>query len=236
MLAEAGLAASRPLDQNGAMQRELEPEVMDDAEEAREYDAMDHGVPNAAFVERLAELGVSGCALDLGCGPGQIPLLACDRIADLTVTAVDLAESMLERARAHLARRPDLASRVRFERVDAKRLPYPDAHFDAVFSNTVLHHVAEPRGFLSEAARVLRPGGALLIRDLFRPDTPGRALELVARHAAQASPAQRELLRASLHAALTPEELGAEAAAVGLADAEVVIDSDRHMSLQRARS
>ena len=49
------------------MERELEPEFMDDAAEASSYDAMDHSLPNSAFVDRLVELGASGLILDLGC-------------------------------------------------------------------------------------------------------------------------------------------------------------------------
>lgn len=214
------------------MERELEPEVMDDADEAREYDAMDHGAVNEAFVERLIALGVRGRNLDLGTGPGQIPILLCQRRADVEVLGVDLAGSMLELARTRAARHPELAARLRFERGDVSHLPCPDAHFDGVFSNTVLHHLPDPRSLLAEAARVLRPGGALLIRDLRRPETPERAMKLVRLHAAEASAAQQELLRASLHAALTPDELRHAADAVGLAAAELRIDTDRHMSLE----
>ena len=74
----------------------------------------------------------------------------------------------------------------------------------------------------------------LLIRDLFRPPTPERALELVSEHAAGESEYNRELFRASLHAALTRDELRAVADASGLSHAEIAIDSDRHMSLQLA--
>ena len=59
---------------------------------------------------------------------------------------------------------------------------------------------------LREAWRVRAPEGALLIRDLFRPATPERALALVEQHAGEADAEQRALFRASLHAALTPEE------------------------------
>ena len=79
---------------------------------------------------------------------------------------------------------------------------------------------------------MLRPGGALLIRDLFRPATAKRVEELVSRHAADATPAQRALFRDSLHAALTPEELRRAADAAGLEQAQLVIDTDRHVSLQ----
>ena len=83
--------------------------------------------------------------------------------------------------------------------------------------------------------RLLAPGGVLLIRDLFRPPTPERALELVGLHAAGETEYQRELFRASLHAAFEPDELRAIAREAGLAGVELVLDSDRHMSLQCRR-
>jgi len=215
------------------MDRILENEVMDSAAEAEEYDAMDHAEPNAAFVERLAELGARGRMLDLGTGPGSIPLLVCARIPDCTVLGVDLADSMLAIAEARLLASP-FAERVEFRRADVKALPFEDASFDAVFSNTILHHIPEPADMLREARRVLAPGGALLIRDLYRPPSPERAGELVALHAADAGPRQRELFRASLGAALTCAELRILADGCGLAAAEIVLDSDRHMSLQIA--
>lgn len=215
------------------LERILEPEVMDDADEAASYDAMDHDVPNRAFVQRLIELGIGRCdnALDLGTGPGDIPILLCGQVAGVKVTATDLASSMLDLAQEKV-NEADLAERIELLHMDAKALDLADDSFDAVFSNTILHHLPEPALMLAEAARVLRPGGLLLIRDLYRPaDTAGLAA-LVAEHAAGCDDAQRKLFADSLHAALTPDELRALADAHGLADAKIVIDTDRHMSLQ----
>lgn len=213
------------------MQRELEPEVMDTAEEADDYDSMDHSGPNEAFVARLFELGARGRMLDIGTGPGHIPVLVCERDPECTVVAIDLARHMLDHAERHRAASPH-AARIELRVADAKGLDFADASFDTVFSNTILHHIPDPRPFVREAARVLRPGGVLLIRDLYRPPTPERAAELVAQHAGDATPRQQELFRASLHAALEPGELRAMVAELGLSGAEVVIDTDRHMSLQ----
>ncbi len=214
------------------MERELEPEYMDTVEEATSYDAMDHSLPNEAFVDRLIELGAQGRMLDLGCGPGHIPPLIAARIEEARIVGLDAAGTMLEIAERRRLESPH-ADRIEYRLADAKTLPFGDSEFDCVMSNTVLHHIPDPLPFLGEAARVLKPGGVLLIRDLFRPETPERARELVARHAADAAPDQQELFRASLHAALSPAELRDFADRAGLADCAIVLDSDRHMSLQR---
>ena len=64
--------------------------------------------------------------------------------------------------------------------MDAKGLNFADGEFDTVFSNTILHHIPDPRPFLREARRVLRPGGTLLVRDLFRPPSREQLEALVA--------------------------------------------------------
>lgn len=213
------------------MDRVLEPEIMDTPEEAATYEEMDHREVNQAFVARLVALGARGRMLDIGTGPGDIPLIAVDQIADATVVAIDLAPRMLALAERRRAASPH-GDRVELRLADAKALDFEDASFDAVFSNTILHHLADPRPLLREARRVLRPGGVLLVRDLYRPPNPTRVAELVALHAASASEYGRELFRASLCAALTPSELRAVADESGLTDARLVVDTDRHMSLQ----
>ncbi|MEX2671557.1 MAG: methyltransferase domain-containing protein [Phycisphaeraceae bacterium] len=219
--------------------RVLETEVMDTVDEAESYAAMDHTEGNAAFVERVVQLGgerigeAEGWVLDLGTGPGDIPLMLCERIKGLKVLGVDASWEMLRLAqqRRHAAP-PSLAKRMLFQLADVKALPLLAGNFDAVICNTILHHIPEPQQLLREAARVLRPGGLLLIRDLFRPESQERLQELVDLHAAENTPHQRQMFRDSLHAALTPDELRTLADANGLRHAEIVIDSDRHMSLQ----
>ena len=206
--------------------RVLEPEVMDTVDVALAYETMDHSGPNAAVVGRLAELGAGGLMLDLGCGPGHIPMAVCERFADARVLGVDLSFEMLGLAAARPHERVSLLA------ADIKRLPFPSHVFDTVYSNTTLHHLPDPRPFLAEAWRVLKPGGVLLIRDLYRPATIERRDELVNTYAAENTPLQRQLLSDSLAAALTPEELLTAARSVGIDRAEVTIDSDRHMTLQ----
>lgn len=212
-----------------------ETEVMDDREEAAAYDAMDHTQPNMAFVERLLELGIDACpkALDLGTGPGDIPIMLCGPTQNVSIFAVDLAQSMLDLAQRKIEL-AGLGKRITLAQIDVKALNLPDDSFDAVFSNTILHHLPEPATMLAEAARVLKPGGLLLIRDLYRPESIEQLNSLVDQHAGDCDAEQRKLFADSLHAALTPDELRALANANGLSDCEIVIDTDRHVSLQRA--
>ncbi len=216
------------------LERILEPEVMDNPSEATSYDAMDHAAPNAAFVDRLFELGIDrpGLVLDLGTGPGDIPILLCQRSAEVEVVAVDLAQSMLDLAVSKVDA-AGLGERVELRRMDVKALDLPDNSFDAVVSNTILHHLPDPITMLHEAARVLRPGGLVLIRDLYRPEDRDELDRLVAEHAADCDDDQRRLFAESLHAALTPEEFAELATQAGFGGSEIVVDSDRHMSLQR---
>ena len=208
---------------------------MDSAEDALAYDAMDHAQPNDAFVDRLLELGTAGTMLDLGTGPGHIPLLVCRRLETATVLGIDLSEQMLAIARRRLSA-SSVSGRVRFKTANVGRLPYGGHHFDTVFSNAILHHLADPRPFLAEANRVLRPGGVLLVRDLFRPPDAATLDHLVETYADGCDAHQQGLFRASLHAALTPDELRSLTEEVLLDDTELVVDTDRHMSLQRRAS
>lgn len=213
----------------------LEPEVMDTAAEAESYDAMDHSGPNEAFVQRLLELGARGRVLDVGCGPGHIALMLATMHPEVEVLGVDLSSHMLRIAEEH-REVSSHADRVSFQKADAKGLPFPDASFDTVCSNTILHHIPDPLPFLRECWRVLKPGGAFLVRDLFRPASVPEIYALVRKHAGAETAAAQELFRASLNAALRPDELRAAAAAAGLVGVELVVDTDRHMSLQRSAS
>ena len=215
------------------LDRTLEPEVMDTVDDARDYDAMDHAAPNRAFVDRLKQLGARGYMLDLGTGPGHIPIMIAQEIAEAKVMAVDLSKNMLELAKKKLAA-TTLGDRVDFELADVKDLPFEDHVFDTVFSNTILHHIPEPIAMLREAWRVLKPGGLLLIRDLYRPSDEKALDALVKQHAGTEGEHAQRMFRESLCAALTPDELREVAKHAGMEGGEVVFDTDQHMSLQRA--
>ena len=97
--------------------RVLEPEVMDTAEEAADYDAMDHRAVNGAFcIDFLEAAGRRKISriLDVGTGTALIPIDLCGRAPAVRVVAIDLAEHMLARARENV-RTANLESRISLE-------------------------------------------------------------------------------------------------------------------------
>jgi SAM-dependent methyltransferase len=100
--------------------------------------------------------------IDVGCGPGNL-LFRIPNIATLgEVVGTDISEGVLSFAR-HRAQHLNLPN-AKFVRASACSLPLPDAHFDVVVSNMVLHLVGDWRQALTEMRRVLRPGGRAIIQ------------------------------------------------------------------------
>jgi ubiquinone/menaquinone biosynthesis C-methylase UbiE len=210
--------------------RVLEPEAMDTAEEAHDYDAMDHSGVNERFVtDFLAAHGPcrSGEILDVGTGPARIPIALASADPNARVVGIDLTQHMLIRARENVAS-AGLTERIRLEPADAKGLSYSSGTFEAVLSNTIAHHIPDPAPALGEMARVVAPGGTLLIRDLARPESLDEVAHLVQTYAGNEAPAARALFEASLHAALTLAEVRDMVQALGLPSSGVTMTSDRH--------
>lgn len=107
------------------MDRELERKVMDGPLLADADESFDHSEPNTAFVRCLLDLGATGRMLDIGTGPGEIPLLASEKMPTAMVIGIDLSRLILKIARRQLAEAS--ADRVAFVLADAKRLPFADA-------------------------------------------------------------------------------------------------------------
>lgn len=223
--------------------RRLEPEVMDTVEDAHDYDSMDHSAVNRVFVDDLLafanECGWRGRlfdaqrplnVLDVGTGTALIPIELCRREVACHITAIDLAAEMLKLADINIAR-ANFSNCIQAKQIDAKHMPYAAGAFDAVISNSIVHHIPEPRAVFSEMRRVLRPSGVLFIRDLLRPQSLAEVDHLVATYAGRENSHSQQLFRDSLHAALSLSEVRELAVEVGIAASAVQQTSDRHWSL-----
>ena len=207
---------------------------MDAPAQARAYADTDFSAANRLFVELFRQLwptGFGGRALDLGCGPGDIPLRLARAFPDATIDAVDGAEAMLAIARQVAGREPQVATRVRWLRAHLPSPALETSAYDAVLSNSLLHHMADPLDLWRAVRECARRGAAVLVMDLARPADEATAERLLALHAAGAPDLLVRDFRASLHAAYRIDEVREQLAAAGLAGLEVAMASDRHLAV-----
>ena len=229
-----------------ALQRVLEPEVMDTEAEARDYNAMDHGEVNQRFVTDLLGFAADqltpeqheidlGNVLDLGTGTALIPVELCQQCENCRVLAIDLAVHMLDLARYNVEA-AGLIERITLQKVDAKELPYDSSAFDVVMSNSIIHHIPEPLDTLREMARVTADGGILFVRDLLRPDSDAEVLELVEMYTRQENEHSRQMFEDSLRAALSLEEIREMVNQLGFETHSATATSDRHWTWAAIRN
>lgn len=214
------------------MERVLEPEVMDGQEQSEAYAAADFASVNEAFVERFCGLfpwWSSGEALDLGCGPADIPLRLARRVPGARVLGVDASGPMLALGQAALEA-AGVAGRVRLQEALLPAALGPARSFGAVISNSLLHHLPEPAVLWEAVARYGAPGAAVMVVDLLRPASEEEAQALVETYAVGEPAILRHDFFHSLLAAFRPAEVEAQVAAAGLAEALAVeVISDRHL-------
>ena len=202
---------------------------MEDPAQALAYARADFAEVNQGFVDRFRatfpELN-RGTVIDLGSGPADIPIrLACG-LPGVQVVAVDGSDAMLAHARNAVAR-AGLTGRIELLRARIPPLPSRARVCDAIISNSLLHHLSDPDGFWREVARVGRPGAALFVMDLFRPDSPERAREIVEAAAADEHQILKQDFFNSLVAAFTVDEVRSQLAA-SLPHLDCRIISERH--------
>jgi len=111
-----------------------------------------------------AEIRPGHRILEIGCGTGNLALLAKRLHPDTEVVGLDPDPKALARARRKAERK---VLSVQLDRGFAEQLPYPDASFDRVLSALMFHHLGpeEKEGALREVRRVLKPGGSLHLLD-----------------------------------------------------------------------
>jgi len=117
----------------------------------------------AAYEAAVDSLEPPARALDLGTGTGVGAFAIARRFPEAEVAGADLSPGMIDEARRQTP--PELERRVRFEVADASRLPYPDGSFELVALSNMIP-------FFDELARVVAPGGRVLVAFSRGADTP----------------------------------------------------------------
>jgi len=209
-----------------------EPELMDDEAQARAYAEADFEDPHSMFVqlfgERFADLRVEGSVLDLGCGPADVTIRFARAYPDCRVHGVDGSQAMLKHGCAALERE-GLKPRVRLIHAYLPSAALAGRGDDIVISNSLLHHLADPSVLWRAVKSAARPGAAVFVMDLMRPDSEAQVRALVQTYAEGEPEVLRRDFHNSLLAAYTPEEVRAQLAAAELNTLSVEAVTDRHL-------
>ena len=107
----------------------------------------------------------------------------------------------------------------------------PVNHYQAILSNSLLHHLHDASVLWQTVAACGRPGAPVLVMDLMRPESEVRLASLVSTYAADAPAVLQRDFRASLFAAYRPDEVRGQLVAAGLDELEVRVVSDRHLAV-----
>lgn len=207
-----------------------EPELMDDDEQARAYADADFAEPHNHFVQLLKEtfpqLPSTGTALDLGCGPGDITLRFARAFPAWSVEGWDASEAMLHYGYQAVAA-AGLQDRITLKKV---YVPQSDtASFPLIFSNSLLHHLADPMALWTEVKQQSGPETAVFIMDLMRPAKRKTASHFVDLYAQGEPEVLRRDFFNSLLAAYRVNEVKDQLVQAGLGELQVREVSDRHL-------
>ncbi|MBI5740745.1 MAG: class I SAM-dependent methyltransferase [Nitrospirae bacterium] len=212
------------------MKRIPEPDLMDDAEQAEAYAAADFSEPHDAFVSRFRERFPDfsrGDILDLGCGTADVIIRFARAFPEVIITGIDGADAMLGIGIREVNQK-GLARRIRLRNC---RLPHVDLSqkYDAIISNSLLHHLCDPGILWKTIKQLAIPGAPIFIMDLLRPDTVESAEGLLQRYAADASPVLQKDFFNSLLAAYSVGEIMEQIKAGKLDFLNTEVVSDRHV-------
>ena len=217
------------------MQRILEPELMDDLEQAKAYAEADFDEPNTLFVQLFVQYsrkwGGRGTILDLGCGPGDIAIRLAGAFPECEVHGLDGSEAMLDLADAAKGRAGDVGSRVRFIKGLVPSAQLPNERYDAVISNSLLHHLHDPSLMWSTIKKYAAPGVPVFVMDLVRCETMQQAQQLVETYAADDPEVLRTDFYNSLLAAFEIAEVRKQLDDAGLSSLHIEQVSDRHLAV-----
>jgi ubiquinone/menaquinone biosynthesis C-methylase UbiE len=215
------------------MKRIPEPELMNDKEQAEAYASADFENANSLFLdlfkERFSEEPTPETILDLGCGPGDIMFKFASTFPETLIHGVDGAEEMMDRGKKRIGEQTGLSERLQFINGFIPGLELPLQNYDAIISNSLLHHLHEPLYLWQTIKRFSQPGSVIFIMDLNRPDDRETAKNIVNQYSATEPTVLRMDFYNSLLAAFTPAEINEQLKQEELDYLKTEVVSDRHL-------
>ena len=199
-------------------------------EQARAYAEADFSAPHQMFVELFRQRfgpELQGVVLDLGCGPADITVRFAKAYPKCELHGVDGSPAMLKYGARRLEQE-GLTHRIKLILGKIPEVSLPQAFYDAVIVNSLLHHLPRPAVLWETIKRVGRSGAPVFVMDLLRPESKEAAQKLVTRYAASEPEVLKKDFYHSLLAAFRPEEVRAQLEEAGLSHFQLEVVTDRH--------
>lgn len=204
---------------------------MDEPEQARAYAGADFSEPHQSFVGHFTRCFPRHSpqqVLDLGCGAADITIRFARAYPECKLTGLDGSSAMLLYA-SEAVTQTGLSGRINLITARLPGAALPMHAFDTVISNSLLHHLHDPRTLWDAVKQYARSAATVFIMDLRRPDSRQQADALVGQYAG----AEPEILRRdffnSLLAAFRPDEIAGQLSRAGLSHFRVEAWGDRHV-------
>lgn len=206
---------------------------MDDLEQARAYAEADFEDSNSLFVRLFQENFPHDSPrlfLDLGCGPADITIRLAQLYPDTLFHAVDGSDAMLLFAKKRILD-ASLGDRIKLIRAFIPDDPLPECSYDAIVSNSLLHHLCSPDALWGTIKKYSKRDTLVLVMDLLRPESVGDAQRIVDKYSGDEPEILKRDFFNSLCAAYSIDEVKAQLKKAGLECLKVMQVSDRHLAV-----
>ena len=164
------------------MDRILEPVLMTNEDQCREFALASRAYARVAFVQWIFEkILVKGKIADLGCGPGDFLIDICNHDNTLDIVGFDGSAAMVSQAKS-LIEKNKLEERITIKNLLFENIT--ENNFDVSISSLSLHHQSDPLTFWNIVKRITKNDGYVFIMDLIRPESEASADNIVQIYAA----------------------------------------------------
>jgi len=194
------------------MKRVVEPELMNDVQQALAYASANFEEPHSRYVQSFKEIypDITGKkrVLDLGCGPGDITIRFAAVYPDFIFYAVDGSPAMLKYAKIALDKSPDpIKERIFFIEGYIPEVDLPHANYDIIMATSFLHQLHNPQVLWQTIQKYSQKGTIVFITDLYRPRSMREAKEIVNKYSGSEPEILKRDFYNSLLAAFTIREV-----------------------------
>jgi len=212
------------------MQRIPEDELMEDEAQALAYARANFDEPHTMFIRLLQKTfggDLAGNVLDLGCGTADITVRFAKTYPQCQVDGIDGSKNMLAFGHESIAQH-GLRNQINLIHGYIPGTSLAQHHYDAVISNSLLHHLHNPMVLWEAIKKYAKPGAPVFVMDLLRPDDEEKAEDLVDENAGNEPEILKRDFYNSLLAAYTIDEVKGQLYQAGLEHLSIKVVSNRH--------